>query len=104
MVVVTTNKQFSYTVCHIIWMWHNKEAHDGSFNRPSCMISHINNLVQEYEHAKTAINISLMPHRILSFIKWEALPVGWVKLNADGARDNHGNTNSGGIIRGSDRE
>lgn len=55
------------------------------------MIRHSNNLVQEYEHAKTATYISLMPHRILSFIKWEAPPMSWVKLDTYGTKDNHGN-------------
>lgn len=68
------------------------------------MISHINKLVKDYEHAKTATNINLNPHRSLSYIKWEAPPVGWVKLNTKGVRYKHDNTSYGGIIRGSDCE
>lgn len=67
---------FWATACHNIWTCHNKETSDESFNRLSCMITHINNLVQDYEHAKNAANMSLTPHRVLSFIKCEAPPVG----------------------------
>lgn len=95
---------FGATTCHNIWTWHNKETCDKSFNRLSCMITHINNLVQDYEHAKNAANISSTPHRVLSFIKWEASPVGWVKLNTYGTREKHGNTSCGGIVRGSEEE
>lgn len=68
------------------------------------MINHVNKLVQDYEHAKTTSNINLKPHRSMSYIKWEASPVGWIKLNTDGARDKHDNTICGGIIRGDDRK
>ncbi|KAI5414830.1 hypothetical protein KIW84_040336 [Lathyrus oleraceus] len=95
---------FWATVCHNIWTCHNKETYDESFNRLSCMITHINNLVQDYEHAKNTANISLTPHRVLSFIKWEAPPVGWVKLNTYGTREKYRNTSCGGIVRGSEGE
>ncbi|XP_058727065.1 uncharacterized protein LOC131598487 [Vicia villosa] len=99
---------FWATAYHSIWTWHNRETRDGSLNRPLCMITHINNLVQDYEHVKTAANINLclieLPHRVLRFMKWEASMVGWVKLNTNEARDNHRNTTCGGIIRGSKRE
>lgn len=62
------------------------------------MLSHINRLVQDYENAKTTANISLKPHRSLSYIKSEVPQVGLVKVNTDG------NTSCGGIIRGTEGE
>lgn len=84
--------------------WHNKETRDGSFNRPSCMTSHINKLTQDYELEKSTKSISLKPRRIVSHIKWEAPLMDWIKLNIDEVRDKNDNSSYGDIIRGSDGE
>lgn len=65
------------------------------------MISHINKITQDYEHAKTTKSISLKTHRILNLVKLETPLVGWVKLNTDEVRDKDGKTSCDGIIRGS---
>jgi hypothetical protein len=48
---------FWVIACHSIWKWYDKEAHDGSFNRPNNPHVVIKNYARDYDIAKRAERI-----------------------------------------------
>ncbi|GAU35481.1 hypothetical protein TSUD_384360 [Trifolium subterraneum] len=76
--------------CHSIWKRYNKEAHDGSFNRPYNPHVVIKNYARDYNIAKTADNIVQVRNN--------------VRQNIDGARSSTGSCGCGGVVRDSSGE
>ncbi|PNY10193.1 ribonuclease H [Trifolium pratense] len=81
-----------------------KEIHDDNFRRPPQPVSLVAKFVRDYMHADLIFSKVFRHNKELILIGWKPPPVGWVKLNSDGACKHDGSAGCGRIIRGSDGE
>ncbi|PNX90504.1 ribonuclease H, partial [Trifolium pratense] len=90
--------------CHFAWSWRNKEKHEVNFIRPTAPAMVVMNAVRSYVVADRVLHIGKESRKVEKLITWKPPPVGWVRLNTDGAHSEDGSIGCGGIIRGSDGE
>ncbi|GAU38278.1 hypothetical protein TSUD_119590 [Trifolium subterraneum] len=64
----------------------------------------VTSVVRSYAVEDHVLHIDRESRKVEKLISWKPPPVGWVRLNTDGARSEDGSIGCGGIIRGSDSE
>lgn len=63
-------------------------------------ISTIKSVVEEYKSCWSPTILSKVPRNIELLVSWKKPPLGWIKINVDGARDrSSGTIGAGGIAR-----
>ncbi|PNX88162.1 hypothetical protein L195_g044263 [Trifolium pratense] len=72
--------------CHFAWSWRNKEKHGLNFIRPIAPTMVVMNVVRNYVVADDVLHIDMESRKVEKLISWKPPPVGWVRLNTDGAR------------------
>lgn len=71
------------SMCHLLWIWRNKNVHEPNFSRPFKAWDMVEQSVRNYS--------------------WKVPDSGWVCLNSDGAsRNEEGIAGCGGLIRNSE--
>lgn len=86
--------------CYLVWTWRNKAKFDDSFTRPQ----YPSNMVIQQAHSILIVffsgRISEPPCMKEIHVNWRFPPMGWAKLNSDGAtKGNPGTAGCGGLIR-----
>ncbi|CAJ2632916.1 unnamed protein product [Trifolium pratense] len=71
--------------CHFAWSWRNKEKHGLNFIRPIAPTMVVMNVVRNYVVADDVLHIDMESRKVEKLISWKPPPVGWVRLNTDGA-------------------
>jgi len=95
---------FWATACHAIWNWRNKETHNDNYQRPLHAKNIIMSYVNDYHNAIAKSVIVTAQPRHLEEVGWKEPPIGWVKINTDGACKDGSIAGCGGLIRGSEGE
>lgn len=89
-------KEYWAVACHLLWFWRNKDLHSLDFVRP-----HKPWIVVQQSHYDIALHNNKLhdiPKQQL-FTRWTTPPMGWVKLNTDGASKSRLKSGCGGLLR-----
>ena len=87
--------------CWLLWQWRNKALFDDAFCEMSNPIGFIKFKAKQFSHS-TQFNDDEQSRRTKQsrLIGWDAPPMGWIKVNSDGARkSSSGLASAGGLLR-----